>query len=257
MDSKFNCNNLNIQLPNYQDNNTKQNIGIISNPKVKSGMDKLIIDNQKVTSKNAFDIGQIPGVKMKLELKNLKKLIKYKLCPLSKHTRKRLSDKLLETKRNLFWIHKRTRHVQCIISSIFGDIDDIDVYIDDILVATETDEKHLESFLGQVISSKVVSANTEYINKVLIIQKPMTKKQLERLLELIQWIVRFIPNIAALINVCNNKYTLLRHPNQNECFIVQCDSSNDAIGTALLQKQDGILINIEFISKQFNFHQLN
>ncbi|ETO13165.1 hypothetical protein RFI_24210 [Reticulomyxa filosa] len=53
-----------------------------------------------------------------------------------------------------------------------------------ILIATDKCEFFQNEliFLGQVISSKGVSANPEYINKVLIITKPKTKKQLERLL---------------------------------------------------------------------------
>ncbi|ETN98257.1 hypothetical protein RFI_39253 [Reticulomyxa filosa] len=135
-------------------------------------------------------------------------------------------------------------------------------------------------FLGQEISSYVIAANPGYINKVLNVSKPKTKKQLERLLGLVQWIAKFIPNIAALtveltkLRRKNAKWSwtdvhdkafeklkeavantqLLRHPRQNEPFIVQCDASNEAICAALLQNHDGVIVPIEFISKQFDCH---
>ncbi|ETO05765.1 hypothetical protein RFI_31631, partial [Reticulomyxa filosa] len=117
---------------------------------------------------------------------------------------------------------------------------------------------------------------------VLNISKPKTKKGIIRLLGLVKLIAKFISNLATLIvdltklRRKNSKWNwnkihdkafeqlkhaishvqLLRHPKQNEHIIVQCDASNEAVCAALLQNHDGILVPIEFISKQFDSHQL-
>ncbi|ETO00778.1 hypothetical protein RFI_36662, partial [Reticulomyxa filosa] len=181
------------------------------------------------------------------------------------------------------------------MTCMFEDIDDVDIYIDDLLVSTETEQQHinvLEKIFQRLRAhnmklamkeSDEIGANPQYVEKILKINKPCNKKQLEQLLGLVQWIARFIPNIANVtaelskLRKKNKKWKwgsihedaftqlkkaientqLLRHPKQNDPFIVQCDASEVAVGAALLQIHDGVLVPIEFISKKFDKHQLN
>ncbi|ETO06177.1 RETRotransposon-like family member, partial [Reticulomyxa filosa] len=183
---------------------------------------------------------------------------------------------------------------------MFEDIDDVDIYIDDLIVSMETEQQHIHStqyeigngkceflqrklvFLGHVISADGIGANPQYVEKILKINKPCNKKQLEQLLGLVQWIARFIPNCkwTAELSKLRKKNTkwkwdsthedaftqlkkaikntqLLRHPKQSDPFIVHCDASDVAVGAALLQIHDVVLVPIEFISKKFDKHQLN
>ncbi|ETO14912.1 hypothetical protein RFI_22456 [Reticulomyxa filosa] len=173
---------------------------------------------------------------------------------------------------------------QRIMISLFGDMDDVDVYIDDILIASDTEESHLNVLI------EVFNRFSKYNLKLAIDKCEFFQKEViflghvisSRLLGLVQLIAKFISNLATLIvdltkllrknskwkwNKIHDKafeqlkhaishVQLLRHPKQNEPFIVQCDASNEALGAALLQNHDGILVSIEFISKQFDSHQL-
>src|SRR5687767_15525001 len=64
-------------------------------------------------------------------------------------------------------------------------------------------------------------------------------------------------NAFDTINEAIKNFKLLHHPQQDMPFIVHCDASNVAIGSALLQKQNEQIVPIEFISKQLKKHQLN
>ncbi|ETO27241.1 RETRotransposon-like family member [Reticulomyxa filosa] len=295
---------------------------------------------------NQFDIGQIPDVEMKLELKVGTKPIKIKQYPLNYLHQEEVKRQVVELEQvvlfgrthlnlqhqyhcwnqsvsfqNWIYLHVHIREkdiyktafitptglyewnrmcfgftnapatLQRIIASIFRDMDDIDVYIDDLLIATDSETTHVE-VLNEVLhrfskynlrlamdkceSYKIKSYSLD--NKFHLMALLRILKQLERLLGLVQWIAKFIPNIAALtveltkLRRKNAKWSwtdvhdkafeklkeavantqLLRHPRQNEPFIVQCDASNEAICAALLQNHDGVIVPIEFISKQFD-----
>ncbi|ETO03486.1 hypothetical protein RFI_33918 [Reticulomyxa filosa] len=176
--------------------------------------------------------------------------------------------------------------LQRIMSSLFGNIDDVDVYIDDLLIATDFEEIHLQVlndlfkrfskynlrlamnkceflqneivFLGQTISSKVVFGNPNHINKVLNVSKSKKRKQLERLLGLVQYVAKFIPNYEGKIRNAFGKLKedgtnakLLRHPRQNEQFIVQCDTSNNFTIFIVIEASQYYAIQIAQIEKAF------
>ncbi|ETO03213.1 RETRotransposon-like family member [Reticulomyxa filosa] len=183
------------------------------------------------------------------------------------------------------------------MASLFDDMDDVDVYIDGILISNDSEEYHLkvltevfcrfskynlklaidkcEFFLKRNYISwtcnirKMHISNSIYIKKILNVPKPKTKKQLEKLIGLTAELSKLRrKNSKCVWNDVHEKAfgklkmaiaqaQVLRHPKQNEPLIVHCDASNEAVGAALLQNHDGILAPIEFISKQFDIHQLN
>ncbi|ETO09982.1 hypothetical protein RFI_27395 [Reticulomyxa filosa] len=154
------------------------------------------------------------------------------------------------------------------MACIFEDIDDVDIYIDDLLASTETEQQHIHVL--EKIFQRLRTHN----------MKLAMKNQLEQLSGFVQWIARFIPNVANVIAELskllkkNAKWKwdsthedafaqlkkaientqLLHHPKQSDPFMVHCDASDVVVGAALLQIHNGVLVPIEFISKKFDKH---
>uniref|UniRef100_A0A0K0FEE1 Retrotransposon-derived protein PEG10 (inferred by orthology to a human protein) n=1 Tax=Strongyloides venezuelensis TaxID=75913 RepID=A0A0K0FEE1_STRVS len=74
---------------------------------------------------------------------------------------------------------------QTIINDIVEDLDldKIFIYLDDLLIATETEEKHWTPYLGFIISEKELSADPIKIKKTLDFFTSKSKKQLQSFLE--------------------------------------------------------------------------
>lgn len=110
--------------------------------------------------------------------------------------------------------------------SNFGDIPNVTVYIDDILIATSTEEEHelvlrkiMEranklnikfnkdkiqykvnevKFFGHIFSSKGVKPDPDRVSALQAIQDPKNKKELQRIMGLFNYLRSFIPNMAEL-----------------------------------------------------------
>eukprot|EP00731_Ephydatia_muelleri_P018901 Em0011g941a len=120
-------------------------------------------------------------------------------------------------------------------------------------------------YLGYVVSNKGVEADTEKIQCVLDWPTPMSPKQIRQFLGLASYYRRFIHNFAQITaplnrllekgsswqwtEQCSQAFTLLKtkltsapllvYPNFEEAFIVDCDASDDGLGTVLSQNHQG------------------
>ena len=120
-------------------------------------------------------------------------------------------------------------------------------------------------YLGYVVSNKGLEADTEKIQCVLDWPTPTSPKQIRQFLGLASYYRRFIHNFAQITaplnrllekgkrwqwtEQCSQAFTLLKtkltsapllvYPNFEEAFIVDCDSSDDGLGTVLSQNHQG------------------
>ena len=194
---------------------------------------------------------------------------------------------------------------------LFADIEGVQVYVDDIIVYTVDWETHLTTlqkvfhvatshgimlawqkcvfgatrveFLGYEISAEGVGPTVTYLQKVLILQRPNTKRQVLVLLGMVQWLARHIPHLndktkllsqirckgvifkwtpalekefQALKDAVRNAHWLA-HPRFDREFHVQCDASDTAVGAVLLQHgKDKEMKLVEFLSKALAKSQL-
>ncbi|KRH93375.1 putative LTR retrotransposon [Pseudoloma neurophilia] len=187
------------------------------------------------------------------------------------------------------------------------------VYLDDIIIYGKSEEEHdkileevLEklnqknlnvnikkmqikkkeiNFLGQIIYGKEVKMPKEKIQKVLSIEKPKSKKDLEKFLGLINYHRRFIDNHSA---ATENLYELLKEnktmddwtdvhqkqfenckqqvgrgicrflPDFDKDFILECDASNTGIAAVLKQiDESGMEKIIMPFSRKLTKHEKN
>lgn len=115
---------------------------------------------------------------------------------------------------------------QKVNSQNFGDIPNIVIYIDDILVATETEEEHDRTmkqivdralklnikfnsdklqykvdevkFFGHVFTAKGVTPDPERVKALLALENPKDKNELQRLMGLFNYLRAFIPDMASI-----------------------------------------------------------
>ena len=141
-------------------------------------------------------------------------------------------------------------------------------------------------YLGYIFNQLGVIPRPEYIQKVLQFTEPNNKKEIQQYLAVLNYIARFIPNLAeyaARINHLTHKDVpfnwtpecrqafntiqnlvkqtpLLAHPTDDGEFLVQTDASKYAIAAVLYQrqfneqKQEYEWKIIEFYSKQLDKH---
>ncbi|UYV67323.1 K02A2.6-like, partial [Cordylochernes scorpioides] len=117
-------------------------------------------------------------------------------------------------------------------------------------------------FLGHVISQNGIDPEPYKIDKLITFKKPEDKKSLQRIMGLYNYLGKFIPNLAAStsnirgilrknvvwhwgpkqdgefdhIKECVRNAPSLAHFDKSKMLILQCDSSKDAVGAALLQE---------------------
>eukprot|EP00731_Ephydatia_muelleri_P037077 Em0391g6a len=130
-------------------------------------------------------------------------------------------------------------------------------------------------YLGYVVSNKGVEADTEKIQCVLDWPTPMSRKQIRQFWGLASYYRRFIHNFAQITaplnrllekgkrwqwtEQCSQAFTLLKtkltsapllvYPNFEEAFIVDCDASDDGLGTALSQNHQGAEYVVYYASR--------
>ncbi|KAG0436063.1 Retrovirus-related Pol polyprotein from transposon 17.6 [Dictyocoela muelleri] len=196
---------------------------------------------------------------------------------------------------------------QSAMNSLFKDTCNVLVYLDDILIYSNNLESHYKTlsevfdiinknsisinfekcqfclekvcFLGHEIDSNGIKPLTSKIDG-LEIKPPKTKKQLEKILGLLNWFRPFIENLSGM--TCDfyenlkskdkkimwtkndtdklemifktiKKTPTLHHVDLNKEFILKCDASEKAIGALLTQ--DGKLVVI--FSNKYNTQEIN
>ena len=219
---------------------------------------------------------------------------------------------LFEWTRMAFGFKNAPAHFQRCMDSIFQSYPFVLVYLDDIFVMSPTAELHIQhlnividlliennmktrlskcsffavelKYLGHIISREGFHPNERYIAKVLRMRKPTTKKEVERYLGMVNWLIKFIPNLAqglSPINRLKGKEILFRwtaecdhafdivqnlvsntkflfHPDFNRKFYIQTDASNNCIGAMLFQHGDDNKVKpIEFMSRKLHGNELN
>ncbi|KAJ8884676.1 hypothetical protein PR048_016534 [Dryococelus australis] len=106
-------------------------------------------------------------------------------------------------------------------TKIFGDIEGVGIYFDDTIIAAVSEEEHIQilkvvlkrakeysvkfnsskllyKYLGKIFDADGVRADPENVKSILRLQDPVNKKELLRVLGMINYLAKFIPNIHAL-----------------------------------------------------------
>ena len=186
-------------------------------------------------------------------------------------------------------------------------------YFDDVLIFSDTWEKHmlhvhttLEAlekagltvrpsktsigyttidFLGHTITEGQIKPDTEKTQKIHDLQIPTTKKEVRRVVGLLNYYRRFInsfselssplteltkkgsPNKIVWSEQCQHTFGELKRlltsrpvlalPNLNKVFFVQTDASNKAIGAVLMQEIDGCLHPCQYASRKLLEREAN
>ncbi|GFS27419.1 Pol polyprotein [Elysia marginata] len=125
-------------------------------------------------------------------------------------------------------------------------------------------------FLGHIVSEGKVQPDNEKTQKITDLKEPTTKKEVKRVLGLLGYYRRFVPNYSQIAQPltdltrkaqpnkvkwteeCQNSLErlkgvlksqpVLRVPNLDKPFVVQTDASNKAIAGVLLQEHHGTLL---------------
>lgn len=172
---------------------------------------------------------------------------------------------------------------------IFGDIEGVDIYFDDIIISGESEFEHdialkavLErarvnnikfnfkkfqykltqvTFMGQIISSDGVRPDEKNMKAVLAIENPKNRSELLRILGMLKFFSKFIPNLSALSANLRDltkksvpfNFTKVHEDELNELkamltntptlrifdpkleTVVQCDASGEGLGCCLMQ----------------------
>ena len=186
------------------------------------------------------------------------------------------------------------------------------VYLDDILIHTTSWPQHLHAlrrvlqriqhynlqlqfrkcrwgctqlkFLGYVISAAGIQMDPEKINSIMAFPQPTSIKKLQSFLGLINFSLRFVPNLAVVTaslshllakstdfiwsNACQESFMKLKtlvqqvstlaHPDFSRPFKLQTDASNQGLGAVLLQEnQDKQWQPIAYISRSLTKSEQN
>ncbi len=180
------------------------------------------------------------------------------------------------------------------------------VYIDDIIVFSKTFEEHLENlqlvftalenanlrlkpkkcaflkpsiqFLGYVISEKGIEVDPEKVRAVQETEYPKDVKQLQQFLGMVQWLRRFVPNLAhhasPLYQALKKDEPFEKTPEREAAFqklkdllitppvlrfpvyktgcdfLIQTDASGSAVGAVLMQQDQNEKWTISYVSRQ-------
>lgn len=111
-------------------------------------------------------------------------------------------------------------------ANLFSDIENVQVYFDDIIIMGSSEKEHDETlvkvldrakqlnikfnpqkfqfkksevkYMGQIISGEGIQADPEQVRAVKEMEKPKTKKEVRRFLGMVNFLSKFIPNISML-----------------------------------------------------------
>lgn len=176
----------------------------------------------------------------------------------------------------------------------FKGIDDLIIYFDEILIASETVVIHLDplhkiferaqklnlkfnenkfqflqseiKYLGHVISGEGCQPDPDRVKAVQVLKPPNNRKELQSILGLFNYMRDFIPNMSELIsplrvllkknvvwhwtdaqqNALDSLKTVISSPPVFKTFdstlpvVIQCDSSQLAVGSCLLQNNQPV-----------------
>lgn len=193
----------------------------------------------------------------------------------------------------------------------FGDIPGVIVYCDDLLICGNTEQEHdailnkvferaLENnvrfnknkfqyklsevkYFGHIFSEKGMKIDPDRVNAILNMKSPNNKKQLQIFLGMVNYLRKFIPNMADIASslhlllkkdvewiwtevhekVFDNikkKITeapILQNFNSKLPIVVQCDASKDGIGCCLLQNNKPVCFASRSLTQsERNFSQI-
>ncbi|KAF9760600.1 Transposon Tf2-6 polyprotein, partial [Nosema granulosis] len=205
-----------------------------------------------------------------------------------------------------FGIRSGPKIFQKTISRILEGIENCFVYIDDIIIFNKTLEEHnkvilrvLErlklhevkinfekssfynreiKLLGYLVSKQGIQADKKYLQNITLNSVPKTKRQVQKIIGIINWYRRFLKNISEKLSpitdllkgekfvwknlhteIINdikkeiNESSRLKFPNFKKKFILETDASKLGIG-AVLYQEDGV---IGYFSKKLNSTEQN
>ena len=160
-------------------------------------------------------------------------------------------------KRMAFGLANAPPHFQRIMTRIFGDIEGLVVYIDDITIASDNEESHLVAvaevfsrcrsnniklrldkcelfqpkveFLGHVVTPNSISIDRDYKHRCLELKKPTNVAELRRFMGMIGWIGRFIPHLGTYTAPLNS----LRKKSRKWDWNKKCDEAFFALRDAV------------------------
>ncbi|GFR91454.1 polyprotein [Elysia marginata] len=202
---------------------------------------------------------------------------------------------------------------QRMMQRVLGKADFIASYFDDVMIFSKTWDDHvvhirktlelLENagltakpakacmgftkvdFLGHTVSEGKVQPDNEKTQKITDLKQPTTKKEVKRVLGLLEYYRRFVPNYSQIAQPltdltrkaqpnkvkwteeCQNSLErlkgvltsqpVLRVPNLDKPFVVQTDASNKAIAGVLLQEHHGTLLPCHYVSRKLLDREIN
>ena len=285
-------------------------------------------DYRKLNAKTRKDSGPIVGVPETLHEIGQKKYFSvfdakaaYHHIPIAKRSRHLTAftdgQNLWQLRRMGFGFINAPPHFQRVMRRKLHGLRNVVMYLDDIIIASNTVREHLVDlveflkrcrtitsklnlykciflatevkYLGHILKEGKILPDPKYIHKVIHFMQPRTFKQAQGFVGMVNWIGRFVPNLATKINHITKsmtkpkgvkfaKYvwsgeceeersklnellkgiTYLLQPDMTKEFVVHTDASDEAIGAVLLQEtKEGILWPVEYLSKKLNVHQKN
>lgn len=193
----------------------------------------------------------------------------------------------------------------------FGDIPGVVIYCDDLLICADNEEEHDRilsqvferaqkcnvkfnvkkfqyklgevKYFGHIFSKKGMRIDPDRIKAIVSLKSPKTKKELQIILGMINYLRRFVAGLAEMatplqtllkkdiewlwtqvhenafiqIKNCISKAPVLQNFNSNLTVTIQCDASKDGLGCCLMQ--DGMPVSYasrSLTSAEKNFSQI-
>lgn len=196
---------------------------------------------------------------------------------------------------------------QRILRNIFGNLTYVRVFLDDIIIFSPTVQQHYHdlhqlllkikennitinypkseffkreiNYLGHIINDAGIKPDTSKLDQFKLNESPKTRKQLLKILGVLNWFRPFIKNLSIKLKAITDKtsskipftwsnddsekiksvveeikqHTLISFPNYNEEFQLEVDACGNGLGAVLYQKEK----IIGFFSKKLLTNQMN